>query len=48
VHTPTEHASRVVETVTAAGEQARRLLFGDSVVRFPLDVSTVECYAAAK
>jgi DNA polymerase-1 len=48
VHTPKEPAQQVVETVQAAGEQARRLLFGDSVVRFPLDVSVVECYASAK
>jgi DNA polymerase-1 len=47
VHTPKEHAETVAATVQAAGERATRLLFGESVVRFPLDISTVECYAAA-
>lgn len=48
VHTPAELAPAVVEAVHAAGETARRLLFGDTVVRFPLDISTVDCYADAK
>jgi DNA polymerase-1 len=48
VHTPADRAPSVVEMVHAAAETGRRLLFGDSVVRFPLDVSTVECYAEAK
>jgi DNA polymerase-1 len=48
VHTPVDLAPAVVETVQASAETARRLLFGDSVVRFPLDVSTVDCYADAK
>ena len=47
VHTPREHAAEIVELVRAAGERAGILLFGDSVVRFPLDVSTVDCYADA-
>jgi DNA polymerase-1 len=48
VHTPVQQAPAVVETVQASAETARRLLFGDSVVRFPLDVCTVLCYADAK
>jgi DNA polymerase-1 len=48
VHTPADRAPSVVETVHASADTARRLLFGDSVVRFPLDVSTVDCYADAK
>lgn len=48
VHTPEELAASVVETVQSAAETARRLLFGDSVVRFPLDISTVDSYADAK
>jgi DNA polymerase-1 len=48
VHTPAHLAPEVVEHVHASGEIARRLLFGDSVVRFPLDVSIVDCYADAK
>jgi DNA polymerase-1 len=48
VHTPADLAPSVVATVQASAETARRLLFGDSVVRFPLDISTVDCYADAK
>jgi DNA polymerase-1 len=47
VHTPREHAAQVAELVRAAGERAGTLLFGASVVRFPLDVSIVDCYADA-
>jgi DNA polymerase-1 len=48
VHCPKEWAERVVGAVEAAGDDARRLLFGDTPVRFPLGVSIVECYADAK
>jgi DNA polymerase-1 len=48
VHCPAETASAVVEAVGTAGDEACRLLFGDTPVRFPLGVSTVECYADAK
>jgi DNA polymerase-1 len=34
--------------VHRAGDDARQLLFGDTPVRFPLGVSTVDCYADAK
>jgi DNA polymerase-1 len=34
--------------VQKASDEARTMLFGDTPVRFPLDVSTVECYADAK
>jgi DNA polymerase I len=47
VHAPVEVAGEVTDAVRAAGEQAGRLLFGDSPVRFPLDVSVVDCYADA-
>jgi DNA polymerase-1 len=47
VHTPREHADAVAAAIGAAGERASRLLFGDTVVRFPLDVSIVDCYADA-
>ncbi|GGQ50465.1 bifunctional 3'-5' exonuclease/DNA polymerase [Couchioplanes azureus] len=47
VHCPKEEADQVVEAVHAAAAQAGRLLFGDTAVRFPLDVSVVECYADA-
>jgi DNA polymerase-1 len=48
VHCPRDEAEAVAAAVQAAGEEARRLLFGDTEVRFPLDVSIVECYADAK
>lgn len=48
VHCPAEAAPEVVAAVHRAGDDARRLLFGDTPVRFPLGVSTVECYADAK
>jgi DNA polymerase-1 len=47
VHTPVDRADEVVAAVHACAEQAGRLLFGDSPVRFPLDVSVVRCYADA-
>jgi DNA polymerase-1 len=48
VHCPKEQAEAVVGAVESAADDARRLLFGDTPVRFPLGVSTVECYADAK
>jgi DNA polymerase family A len=48
VHCPAEVADDVVAAVQASAEQARRLLFGDSEVRFPLDVSVVGAYSDAK
>jgi DNA polymerase-1 len=47
VHTPVRQADEVVSAVQAAAEQAGRLLFADTPVRFPLDVSVVRCYADA-
>jgi DNA polymerase-1 len=48
VHCPEELAGEVEAAVLAAADDARRLLFGDTDVLFPLGVSTVECYADAK
>jgi DNA polymerase-1 len=48
VHCRAERAAEVVTAVHRAADEARRLLFGDTPVRFPLDMSTVECYADAK
>ena len=48
VHCPKERAPAVVEIVRRAAGQAGRLLFGDTTVRFPLEVAVVECYADAK
>jgi DNA polymerase-1 len=48
VHCPAELAPAVTAAVTECAERAGRLLFGDTEVRFPLDLSAVECYADAK
>jgi DNA polymerase-1 len=48
VHCPERDAPMVAAAVEEACEQAQRLLFGDTPVRFPLDVSVVDCYADAK
>jgi len=47
VHCPTEFGDEVAAAVRSAGDRAGRLLFGDTPVRFPLDVSVVACYADA-
>ncbi|MEV4490483.1 bifunctional 3'-5' exonuclease/DNA polymerase [Micromonospora coxensis] len=47
VHCPAERAEAVADAVTRSGARASALLFGDTPVRFPLDVSIVECYADA-
>lgn len=47
VHCPQEEAAAVAEAVHASAAQAGRLLFGETTVRFPLDVSIVECYTDA-
>jgi DNA polymerase-1 len=47
VHAPAVEAERVARLLVAAAEEAGRLLFGDGPVRFPVDVSVVECYADA-
>nr|MDT0659696.1 bifunctional 3'-5' exonuclease/DNA polymerase [Micromonospora sp. DSM 115978] len=48
VHCPAELAGEVSEAVHAAATAAGRLLFGDTAVRFPLDVSVVDSYSDAK
>jgi len=47
VHCPADQADAVVTAVHASAAQAGRLLFGGTEVRFPLDVSVVECYTDA-
>ncbi|MEU5553867.1 bifunctional 3'-5' exonuclease/DNA polymerase [Micromonospora sp. NPDC047793] len=47
VHCPAAQAERVAEAVDRAGRRATALLFGETAVRFPLDLSVVECYADA-
>jgi DNA polymerase-1 len=48
VHCPADRADEVSEAVHWAATRAGELLFGDTAVRFPLDVSVVDCYADAK
>jgi DNA polymerase-1 len=48
VHCPERVAERVGVAVEQAADRTRRLLFGDTGVRFPLGVSIVDCYADAK
>jgi DNA polymerase-1 len=47
VHCPADEADAVAAAVHASADTAGRLLFGGTAVRFPLDVSIVECYADA-
>ena len=47
VHCPAEQAAAVAQRVTEDAGRAGRLLFGDTPVRFPLDVSIVDSYADA-
>jgi DNA polymerase-1 len=47
VHSPAAVADEVVQAVSAAAQEAGRLVFGASQVRFPLSVSVVGCYADA-
>ncbi|MDF5757863.1 bifunctional 3'-5' exonuclease/DNA polymerase [Spongiactinospora sp. TRM90649] len=48
VHCPAEQADEVVAAVGVAAEEATRLLFGDTPVRFPMHAVPVGCYADAK
>lgn len=47
VHCPASVAEAVADRIGEAARRAGRLLFGETTVRFPLDVSVVECYADA-
>jgi DNA polymerase-1 len=47
VHCPAGLAEDVTAAVHAAGDEAGRLLFGDTPVRFPLGAHAVDCYADA-
>ncbi|PSL00931.1 DNA polymerase-1 [Murinocardiopsis flavida] len=47
LHVPRALAGPVVELLHDAEEQTRALLFGPTPVRFPLDISVVDCYADA-
>ncbi|MFF4237553.1 bifunctional 3'-5' exonuclease/DNA polymerase [Actinomadura geliboluensis] len=48
VHTPAGLAGEVAEAVHAAAGEARRLLFGDTPVVFPMEIAVVDRYADAK
>lgn len=48
LHCEQADAERVREAVSSAAEQASRLVFGATPVRFPLHLATVACYADAK
>jgi hypothetical protein len=48
VHAPEEFADAVAAAIGEAAEEARRLVFGDTPVRFPLGAAVVRCYADAK
>ncbi|MFC7649675.1 hypothetical protein ACFQX6_61995 [Streptosporangium lutulentum] len=48
VHCPAEVAEEVVAAVGRAAEEATRLLFGPTQVRFPMETAVVRCYADAK
>ncbi|MFI6512469.1 bifunctional 3'-5' exonuclease/DNA polymerase [Streptosporangium sp. NPDC050855] len=48
VHCPAEQADEVIAAVGRAAEEAARLLFGATPVRFPMQAVAVRCYADAK
>jgi DNA polymerase-1 len=48
VHCPEESAGAVREHLLAAAGEASELVFGDTPVRFPLEIHAVDCYADAK
>jgi DNA polymerase-1 len=48
VHCPADSAELVNAELLAAAAEASRLVFGDTPVKFPLEVSIVDCYADAK
>jgi DNA polymerase-1 len=48
LHGPTEVGQEAAEAVSASAEEATRLLFGSTPVRFPFEGKVVTCYADAK
>lgn len=48
VHCPLGLAAEVRAAVGRAADEATRLLFGDTPVRFPMEAAAVACYADAK
>ncbi|CAL9297653.1 bifunctional 3'-5' exonuclease/DNA polymerase [Streptomyces sp. SudanB66_2053] len=48
VHCPEEETAAVTAAIRKAAEQAGRIAFGETPVRFPFTTAVVECYADAK
>ena len=48
VHCPRALAPEVVEAIDATAQEAGRLVFGATPVRFPVTTAVVDCYADAK
>ncbi|MFJ9807758.1 bifunctional 3'-5' exonuclease/DNA polymerase [Streptomyces sp. NPDC101158] len=48
VHCPAEEAEAVTAAIRAAGDEAGRIAFGETPVRFPFTTATVERYSDAK
>ena len=48
VHAPEELAEAVSGAIKDSAAEARRLIFGDTPVRFPMETTAVPCYADAK
>ncbi|MEV5748891.1 bifunctional 3'-5' exonuclease/DNA polymerase [Actinoallomurus sp. NPDC052308] len=48
VHAPRELTEAVTAAIRESATEARRLVFGDTPVRFPMEAVAVECYADAK
>ena len=48
VHCPETAAESVVAAIGEAAQEAGRLVFGDTPVRFPVSAAVVPCYADAK
>jgi DNA polymerase-1 len=48
VHAPEDLAEAVTGAIKDSAAEARRLVFGDTPVRFPMETTAVPCYADAK
>ncbi|WP_129838267.1 bifunctional 3'-5' exonuclease/DNA polymerase [Streptomyces sp. RFCAC02] len=48
VHCPAEEAAAVADAIGAAADEAGRMTFGATPVRFPCTTAVVDCYADAK
>jgi DNA polymerase-1 len=48
VHAPEHYAGAVAAAIRDSAAEARRLVFGDTPVRFPMKTVAVTCYADAK